>query len=179
MADTFTTAFGYPTAGSEPSINWKRTALDYESDFTSESCGCNNNGTKQSTRNEKSVVLTNVEAPLDQPEVLRYSIENIKDIYSGTGINPSYMSQSKKGFSLLVQLNEIARVTSSTDPSFTLDLPVSVHTVIKAPSNRFITADMLLSLLQRLNGAFFSTSDTTNTSEQLARMIRGSINPLG
>lgn len=169
MADSFNVSYGF--TASTTTVNLPRPALNYADDFTVKTDSSNSKRTSE-------CVLTNITSPLDQPEILRYSIEDINDIYSGTTINPSFMSQSKKGFSLLVQLNEVVRVTDSANPSFTLDLPVSVHAVIKAPKNRFITAAMLQSLHCRLLGAFFTTEDTTNSPDMLARMIRGSLNPL-
>lgn len=125
------------------------------------------------------VVLTNTTSPLDQPETLRFAIQNISNIYSGTGIDPAMASVTKRGVSLVVQLNDILRITPDADAAdccctAVTDLPISTHIVIRTPLNSNISADTILSVVERNIAALF---DGKVASDRLNAMLRGALKP--
>lgn len=68
-----------------------------------------------SVRTERAdeVILTNTTSPLDQPETIRIAIQNVGNVYSGTPVAIESQSVTKRGVQLLIQLNDILRVTPS------------------------------------------------------------------
>lgn len=120
-------------------------------------------------------ILTNITAPIDQPETVRLSTQDVNNVYSKSQVDPLYAATSKTGFSILVQVNDILRVTDTADSDFVLDLPISTHMVISGPKSRYLTADDILSVAARNHAALFSTGSTA--SNQLENLIRGAVNP--
>lgn len=119
--------------------------------------------------------VTNTTSPVDSPETMRLSVQNIGNIYDGTQILPSYFATSKAGRQLLLQLNDILTATDSTDPTYRADLPFSGHVVLKFPTNALVTADMLLTFYERLASMAFATGVVTKT--RLEALMRGSLKP--
>jgi hypothetical protein len=122
-----------------------------------------------------TTVITNTSSPLDQPETMRWSVQGIKNIYSNTGIDPAYFATSKRGVSLLAQVNDIYRLVDSADATFRVDLPVSSHIVVKAPLADSLTADLILSVLLRNISMMFDTGVVTST--RLAQLLRSGTTP--
>lgn len=120
------------------------------------------------------VVITNTTCPLDQPETIRFALSSIADVYSGTGIEPSTRALTKRGISLLVQLNDIMRVTDA-DGKIVYDLPISSHFVMKVPLNENVTADVALTILKRNVSALFDKGNVT--SARLNQLLRSSLKP--
>lgn len=137
--------------------------LAYAADFAvaSEAPGC--------------TVLSNLSTPLDQAETIRFQIQDVANIYNGSGVDPTFYASSKKGFSLLVQVNDVARVTSDEDTSFQVDLPVSAHLVIKAPKSQYVTADILRDAALRAVSLLFATGSTG--TERISSLVRGAMTP--
>lgn len=123
----------------------------------------------------KEVVLTNLSSPIDRPEKIRIAYSEIANVYTGTGIDPSVSSPTKRGVSVLVQLTNVLTVTDSVDPSYRRDYPLSIHAVIKVPSSEFITADVIEENLGRLMSGLFDTG-SIDTS-RLESILRGSLVP--
>lgn len=156
-----TSSFGYTdTISTEKSLN--RPDLDFGNDFSV---------TKE---DEGVTIVTNLTTPLDQPETIRWQVQEIANIYSGSGIDPSVYGTSKKGFSLVTQLNNVLRVTDSEDSTFQVDLPVSAHLVIKAPQNQYINEEVLIKCVNRLVSALYDTGQDTS---RLNSLIRGAMTP--
>lgn len=142
--------------------------LDYATDFAV---------TKDSA---SEVILTNTTSPIDQPETIRFGYQNVGNVYTGTGIDPSFMATTKRGVSLVAQVNDILRVsTDSTNEccGSTYDLPLSAHVVIKVPLNQNVTADIALTLAKRAFATLFGTGEVT--SDKLNQMLRDSLKPTG
>lgn len=143
--------------------------LNYVNDFS-----------EKKTDTASEVILSNLTCPLDQPETLRYAIQNIKDVYDGTGIEPSYRSVSHRGVSLVVQLRDILRVTQSEtetqccDPGI-IDLPIETHIVFRVPISQYVDADTVLTVMKRNVAGVFDPTGVT--SKQLNALLRGSLNP--
>lgn len=123
----------------------------------------------------EEVILTNTTSPVDQPETIRFGYQQIADIYKNTGIDPSYMSVTRRGISLVCQVNDVLRVTPD-DPSVGVyDLPISAHVVIKTAVNQNVTADLVMQVALRAVSSMFSTGSIT--SERLNAMLRDSLVP--
>lgn len=123
----------------------------------------------------KEVVLTNITSPADRPEKIRISYSDVANIYSGTGIEASVLAPTKRGASVLVQLTDVVCVTDSVDPTYRIDLPLSVHTVLKYPVSEHINAADIQKSLSRLLSALFDSGSTTAT--RLESILRGSLTP--
>lgn len=141
--------------------------LSYSADFA----------VKENTTDK--VVLTNRTSPLNQPEYIRYGYQNVSNIYSGTGIDPSVMATTKRGVSVVGQVDDTISVTCASEASCdkTIMLPVSAHWVIKTPISQYISTEMLLDLLLRAVSTAFATTEVG--SNRLEAIIRGALKPVG
>lgn len=160
------TSFGYTdSVATKKSIQIPD--LSYDKDFA----------TTKETSDE--VILTNVTSPLDQPERLRYSIQSIGNVYSGTGIEPSYQSVSKRGVSVLGQVMDTILVTPTDEGgcccAASYMLPIEAHWVARAPIHQAVTAEMVLTVLLRSFSTAFGTG--LITADRLNAILRGALNP--
>lgn len=138
--------------------------LDYSVDFavTSES--------------PKEVILSNITSPMDRTETLRFAITDVKDVYTGTSVDSSFMAPSHKGVALVCQLNDIWRYVDSTDLSLAqIDLPIEAHFVIKVPKTSYVTADQFASVIKRMISLGFGTGSVAST--RLFNMLKGALDP--
>lgn len=161
----FTSSFGYTDSNSAKTVNVARSNLNFNKDFA------------ETTDGDGLCILTNTTTPLDQKETIRFQTQKISNIYSGAGIDPAYSSQNKKGLSLLLQVNDVLRVTSDTDLSYQLDLPLSAHMVIRVPENQHVTAQKVQELALRVVGLLYASDDSTNSVSRLEQMLRGAMTP--
>lgn len=123
----------------------------------------------------KEIVLTNITSPVDRPEKIRIAYSDVANVYSGTDIEASVASPTKRGVSLLAQVTDTISVTDDTDPSYRIDLPVSYHLVIKVPASEFISATDVQTGLGRLLSSLFDTG--VDTTSRLEAILRGSLVP--
>lgn len=86
-------------------------------------------------KSDMKFVAANKTSPIDQLETVRVQASEIADVYRGTTIDPSAKAASSKGLSIVCQVNDILRVTETTDPTYQVDLPMSCHMVLKVPQN--------------------------------------------
>lgn len=126
-------------------------------------------------RTAKEVVLANLTSPLGAVETVRFAVNDVANVYTGTGVAPSYSATSKHGVSVLMQLNDIYSITDSVDATFRQDLPITGHIVLKVPDSELLTGDVLKAFLGRLVDLAFNSGLTT--SERLAALCRGSLLP--
>lgn len=147
-------------------LNVEVPQLDYATDYsvTTEVAG--------------EVILTNTTTPLDQIETIRYALSNVSNVYAGTDIDPAFFSTSKVGRSLLVQLENVYRVTCTDDAGsctpYQVDLPVRVHTVVRVPISSYLDADTILEDIKRQFACLFNGAIN---SDMINKMLRGSLNP--
>jgi len=146
------------------SLTFPRAILNFQKDFRVKS---NNNG--------KEVILTNITSPIDRPENIRIAHTDIANIYGGTNVEPSVLSSTKRGVSVLAQVTEVLSVTDDANSDFRIDLPVSAHLVIKVPSSQYVTADTVQILVGRLLSSLFDSGATTTS--RLEAILRGSLVP--
>jgi hypothetical protein len=114
---------------------------------------------------------------MDQPEVIRVQASEIADVYKNTRIDPSAYAGSRKGISIVCQVNDILRVTETTDPTYCVDLPISCHMVLKVPQNANITADAIMSTAGRCLATLFDSNQLT--SGRIGNLLRGAMIPSG
>lgn len=148
------------------SLTFPRAVLNFGADFR-----------VKANQPGKEVVLTNLTCPVDRPEKIRIAYTDVSNVYSGTDIDSSVYSPTKRGVSILVQLTETISVTDSTDADFRVDLPVSYHLVVKVPASEFISAADIQTGLGRLVSGLFDTGSTATT--RLEAILRGSLVPSG
>lgn len=147
------------TAKSVPVVD-----LNYGSDF------------RVSTDVSGEVTLTNVTSPLDRNETIRFALAPIKDVYTNTGVDASYMAPSHQGLSLVVQVSDTWRYEDSANPTASkVDLPISAHLVIKAPKTSYIGADDYLAIAKRAFSLLFATGSVD--SSRLMQMLKGALDP--
>jgi len=125
--------------------------------------------------NSAQVEIVNKKAPLSQPEKFRLSYSEVSNVYKGTGVEPATQSPSKRGLNILCQLTTVGHVTDAANPSLQVDLPFSVHAVIKAPAHAAVTGDLIQGLLARLMSGFYDTG--VASTGRLNAIIRGSLEP--
>lgn len=127
------------------------------------------------------VVLTNRTSPIDQPETIRFGYQNVANVYANTGIDPSYMSVTKRGVSLVAQVNDILRVTcESAENSCNMnvvDLPLTAHVVVKVPLNQYVTAETAMAVVNRAISSLYDTGKTSTS--RLEAMLRHALTPTG
>lgn len=120
----------------------------------------------------KETILTNTSSPLDQPETIRFGFSEIADVYSKSGLNTDQVSGTLKGLNLLSQINEVIKVTDTTNAAFAQYLPISAHLVIKVPQSGYITPAMINSLITRLVGTLYE-----NGVSNLPALSKGVLTP--
>lgn len=145
------------------SLNFQRGLVNFGADF------------KIKSDKPDEVWLTNLTSPVIYPERYRISVSDVKNIYSGSSIEPSLHAPTRTGTSLLVQLTEIQKVTDTEDTSYEVALPFSAHIVIKVPNNELVTPAVIETFVGRLISGLYETGDTGTT--RLAAMLRGSLKP--
>lgn len=147
-----------------PSLNFARGLVNIDKDFRVK----NNEAGKE-------VVITNLTSPIDRPEKIRLTYNDVNNIYAGTGIEPTVSAPSKKGINVLAQVTDFITVTDSVDADYRVDLPLSCHLVIKVPSSEYITSNDVITILGRLLSSLFDTGVTTTS--RLDAILRGSLVP--
>lgn len=151
------------------SLTLSRGLTNFKADWKVQESSADNSKKKYQT------ILTNLTSPLSAPEVYRFSTQELANVYTGSGVDPSYYAPTKQGVSLLSQLSEIWTVTDTVDTSYRVDLPVHCHIVIRVPKNENITPAMVETLLGRACSGFYNTG--LATTERLQAMLRGSTKP--
>lgn len=118
-----------------------------------------------------SCVLTNKTAPIDIGELLSYKCTNIKNV--STAQDVLHPAKVTAGVQYVVKLEEIASVTSDTDPSFRTDLPIVAYLTIRHPKAGEITEDMVAQTVRRLIGA----CRKSDGSWRFGDLMRSSLKP--
>lgn len=124
---------------------------------------------------DSETIVTNVTTPFDQPESVRYSIQDVKDIYKNAGLNSDQITGSKEGVSLVAQLNTTLKVTDDTATTAIGYFPITAHLVIKCPKSGYITESVLTQVIARLNGTLYAETGKTN----IVALLKGALNPKG
>lgn len=136
--------------------------LNYDTDFRLKSGSAN------------EVIMVNTTTSLDADETIRLSVADISDIYKNSGITVDLMSDTKQGYSLLLQVTQIVKVNDSANPNYETHLPLSVHMVIKLPKAEAITNDAIVKLVSRVIAPLYDRGVPKALS-----MLKGAISPKG
>lgn len=120
-------------------------------------------------------VVVNTTGFTDHPETVRFAINDVANAYTGTGVDPANMAPNKQGFSLLVQTNDLLRVTDSENPTYQKDLPVSCHIVVKSVRDSDLTPDAVEFAIKRMIAALYNT-DVTDSS-RINELLRKALKP--
>lgn len=159
------TSFGYtdtaPAGGATKTLT--RPNLNYAANFS------------VATNGDNKCIIVNRTSPMDQPETFRFQETNVANVYEGTQIDPSVYATSKAGVSLVVQVQDILRVTDTVDPTYQVDLPISVHMVVKLPKSQYITAANIETVIGRCVSGLYDTDSTGTT--RIDSLVRGSMQP--
>lgn len=161
MTTTISTGYADTPYGGQTWVPVNRPILNFGEDFR----------IKKSSESE--LVLVNLTSPLDRPETVRYSVQNVANVYAGTDIDPSVYAPVKRGISLLMQRTATISVTDENGKR--TDHPVSFHTVVKVPVSEHIDAELISSELQRTLSLAYETGQTDGA--RINAMLRGSLAP--
>jgi hypothetical protein len=121
-------------------------------------------------------VASNTTSPIGKPETLRFGLTPIANIYKSTPIEKSVQSPTTRGYSLLVQVNDVLSVVDA-DVDVSYDLPISAHVVFKFPADSVVTPAHLRTVFNRLQQALYDPADLAlNTADKkLAALMRGAL----
>lgn len=157
-------------------ISWNRTdtAATAVGSFTPDTLNYTKDFAKREGGNG-DITVVNTTGPADRTETVRYAVTRINNVYSGTSVDPSAFALSKRGASVLVQVNDIITVTDSAT-NYRYDLPISAHMVVKTSLDEVITSEVLTAIVQRLIGAAYEQSGKT-VGDRLSKLIRGAVTP--
>lgn len=149
-------------------------ALDYSTDFTK---------VKSKSKSKDDVVLSNITTGTDQPETLRFAIEDIDNVYSGTEIDPVRYGLSKRGKKLLCSDHLTLRV--SNGDGTTSDYPIKCGLTFEFPTSIALGDTAISDALHRVFAIAYDVSNDTPSSGKytetlyrIKRLIRGSLNPI-
>lgn len=117
-------------------------------------------------------IMKNTTSPIDQQEVITYQASDIS-IVQQTDKN-LYPPKVVEGRVITVKLEEKLRLTSSTDDTFMVDLPVNCNVTFRFTKSQYITEALLKGLLARLVGAL---QNETDGSSRIGKMMRMQLNP--
>jgi hypothetical protein len=118
-------------------------------------------------------VVRNVTSPQDQEEFITYQGQDLsRVVQSRRNTNPP---KSEAGRSINIKLEGKKRLSSSTDDSFIVDLPVSVDLTFRYTVSQYIDSSDLLAVLYRLLGSLYDSDDSGNT--RLDNLMVGQYNP--
>lgn len=164
MSKTVSTGYTDTPVDGVSELTFPRAVLNFGTDFR----------VKANTPG-KEVILTNITSPTDQPELIKLCYSEIADIYRGSKVEPTIFTPTKKGVSILAQVNDVISVTDTTDADYRVDLPVQCHLVIKVPMSAEITANVVQTCIGRLLSSLFDTG--VETTSRLEAILRGVLVP--
>lgn len=129
------------------------------------------------------IVLANLTSPLTATETIRFAVQNVGNIYTGTGIDPNYYAPSRRGVSILAQVNSCLIIKPDSAASALQDaqmLPFSAHIVFRVPQSEYVTSTVLQSVAYRLIASLGDNKAgdaSLNIGNRLAMMARGALTP--
>lgn len=157
--------FGYtdtPINGVE-SLSFSRGLVNFGADF------------KVRLDKKDELILTNITSPIDRPEKFRIAWSLLDNVYNGSGISLANQAPSLRGVNLLMQLTEVASITDDTDPAYRVDVPISVHCVLRVPAVEELTEEHIQTALGRLVSGFYETGAVS--VDRIKALVRGSLEP--
>jgi len=153
----------------------------YKGDISGDDIGVrfiNWNNMSEVSSNNGELRLTHVEQGLEMPFIVREAITQVNNIYSGTDIDPSAYASTRRGVSLLLQINQNIKVTDTEDPDYEVLLPVQAHLVLKLPVTDLLSTADVESITHNLVATLYSTeSDGKEVTSRLGKLLRGALVP--
>lgn len=117
-------------------------------------------------------ILVETTSPADQPSSIRYAIQNVADVYSGSDVDPVNKAASKKGKSVVVGIRNILRVTNDTTGEF-VDYPVKCNISFTFPISANLDATDVGKVCSRAAGLIIEPAGAAIIN----RLMRGSLKP--
>lgn len=125
--------------------------------------------------NADEATLVNLTTGASTTEKVLVKRASVANVYSNTSIDQSYQAPTKRGVSVVFQINSVYTVTDTADSGYRVDLPVQAHIVLKMPSNDLVTDSVILDAAKRCVSTLFDTGSTG--SARILRVFRGSLLP--
>jgi len=148
-------------------LPFARGLLNIKEDFVVKEEGVAANG-------EKFISLTNITAPVDQPELARISYRDIPNIYNGMKMEPNFMAPMKSGKTIIFRVSDVISVTDTEDPLYRVDAPISAQLVLRVPDVN-ATPVHIETIIGRVISLLYDTGVSTDT--RLKGLLRGAIAP--
>lgn len=101
--------------------------------------------------------LDNKTAPIGS-ELITYQCRDIKNV--NTALNVQYPSPVKSGVQYTIKLEDLARVSDSTDSSFCVDEPIVITLSVRHHKADLITNEIVTTAFKRLISAIERTDGT-------------------
>lgn len=117
------------------------------------------------------IEYSNMQSPLGLPELIKKRISNVANIYTGSGIDPTLMTPTKRGVSLNYNVRQTWTAADSTNPAApTFAMPPRASLTITVPNNELITTNDVWYLIESLLGVIFPDG-----VDSLAKDLRGAL----
>lgn len=117
------------------------------------------------------VRLSNVTAPIDEPEVATFGCINVADVSSS--IKNLHPPKVKGGIQYQLKLEELLTTTSSEDAEFRVDEPIVAYLTIRHPRSSNISITIVEKVVNRLLSTLYKEDGTT----RLPELIRSALKP--
>lgn len=115
-------------------------------------------------------VVSNKTTPIDQPELVTYQCGEIKKV--PTSIDVVNPAANTAGVQYGVRVDEVLRVTSTTNDSFIEDFPIVMNITVKHPRCGMITSAQIDGVFQRLIGALVKADGTTRFNDLMRSALK-------
>lgn len=125
--------------------------------------------------NGSECVLKNIDSSKIAPTTVTFKAQSVKNVYSGTGINPLYNVVNKTGSQVLCKLENPLIDTAFGANSDTKVLPLSGHFVLRAPNDAAVTDQMVSDFVDQCVATL--ANEAGSIKDRLAAMVRGALNP--
>lgn len=117
--------------------------------------------------------MSNTTCPIDQQEILSFQYSELKKIPTKAKI--THPIPDGTGCMWGVRVDEVLRLTSSTDETFVQDLPVVCNVSFKHPVHSQITPDIIAAVASRAMSALFYDA---GGSDRVNELMRSSLKPV-
>jgi hypothetical protein len=115
--------------------------------------------------------MTNTQSPIGFPEKVEVTSKTIQNVYSTSGIDPSFYLPTKRGQRVHTKLTEVWSYADSEDPSKPVyALPVTATLVLTVPQMQAISKNDIVALFKRLLAVWY-----TDGSDHFEEWFRGSV----
>lgn len=115
--------------------------------------------------------LSNVTAPIDQPEVVSFGCQDVGSVNSS--IRNLYPPKVKAGVQYTVKLEELLRTTDSEDATYRVDDPIVATLTVRHTKSSNISSANVDTVIRRLVSCLFKADGTS----RVADLMRSSLKP--